>query len=83
MGLEEGFNVQIGYMRSKIQDQRAAGEATEDMFFAKLIRAMKMDSLFRSGRKICAFYPETLKSGSTLSLTMLTSNKLQQTVWSC
>lgn len=81
MGLEEGFNVQIGYMRRKIQDKRAAGEATEEMVYDKLIRAMKMDSLFCSGRKIYTFYPETLKSCSTLSVTMLTSNKLQQTVW--
>lgn len=81
MGLEEGFNVQIGYMRRKIQDKRAAGEATEEMVYDKLIRAMKMDSLFCSGRKIHTFYPETLKSCSTLSVTILTSNKLQQTVW--
>lgn len=57
-----------GYMRSKIQDKRTAGEATEEMVYDKLISAMKRDSLFCSARKICTFYPETLKSCSTLSV---------------
>lgn len=65
MGLVEGSNVQIGYMRSKIRDKSAAGEATEEMVYDKLIRAMKMDSLSCSGRKICTFYPKTLKSCSS------------------